>query len=158
MTWSRTPSGWRELKKSRSHLCSEALRDYVARHSAESSTDALDRIRDEVPQRIPARRRAPHPGALRLVIAQGSAINRSRVVTVVCAAPTQSVVSLPAQADDVAQPPMLQRSARVTGLPGNAALDATAERAHRADSQRRPMRSSPDAGRKRHIARGDARY
>jgi len=37
-----------ELKKSRSRLYSDAVREYVARHSAESVTDALDRVCDEV--------------------------------------------------------------------------------------------------------------
>lgn len=37
-----------ELKKSRSRLYADALREYVARHSAESVTDALDRVCDEV--------------------------------------------------------------------------------------------------------------
>jgi len=37
-----------ELKKSRSRLYGDAVREYVARHSAESVTDALDRVCDEV--------------------------------------------------------------------------------------------------------------
>jgi metal-responsive CopG/Arc/MetJ family transcriptional regulator len=38
----------RELKKSRSRLYGDAVREYVARHSGESITDALDRVCDEV--------------------------------------------------------------------------------------------------------------
>ena len=38
----------RELKKSRSRLYSDAVREYVARHSAESVTEALDRLCEEV--------------------------------------------------------------------------------------------------------------
>ena len=38
----------RELKKSRSRLYGDAVREYVARHSAESITESLDRICDEV--------------------------------------------------------------------------------------------------------------
>jgi len=38
----------RELKKSRSRLYGDAVREYVARHSAESVTDTLDRLCDEV--------------------------------------------------------------------------------------------------------------
>ncbi len=38
----------RRLKKSRSRLYGDAVREYVARHSAESVTEALDRICDEV--------------------------------------------------------------------------------------------------------------
>ncbi len=38
----------RELKKSRSRLYGDAVREYVARHSAESVTEALDRLCDEV--------------------------------------------------------------------------------------------------------------
>jgi len=38
----------RELKKSRSRLYGDAVREYVARHSAESITEALDRVCDEV--------------------------------------------------------------------------------------------------------------
>ena len=38
----------RELKKSRSRLYGDAVREYVARHSAESVTAALDRVGDEV--------------------------------------------------------------------------------------------------------------
>jgi metal-responsive CopG/Arc/MetJ family transcriptional regulator len=37
-----------ELKKSRSRLYGDAVREYVARHSADSITDALDRVCDEV--------------------------------------------------------------------------------------------------------------
>lgn len=37
-----------ELKKSRSRLYCDAVREYVARHSAESVTEALDRVCDEV--------------------------------------------------------------------------------------------------------------
>ena len=37
-----------ELKKSRSRLYGDAVREYVARHSAESITEALDRVCDEV--------------------------------------------------------------------------------------------------------------
>jgi metal-responsive CopG/Arc/MetJ family transcriptional regulator len=38
----------RELKKSRSRLYGDAVREYVARHSAEGITEALDRVCDEV--------------------------------------------------------------------------------------------------------------
>jgi metal-responsive CopG/Arc/MetJ family transcriptional regulator len=38
----------RELNKSRSRLYGDAVREYVARHSAESITEALDRLCDEV--------------------------------------------------------------------------------------------------------------
>ncbi len=38
----------RELKKSRSRLYADALREYVARHSAQSITETLDRVCDEV--------------------------------------------------------------------------------------------------------------
>ena len=38
----------RELKKSRSRLYGDAVREYVARHSAESITESLDRVCDEV--------------------------------------------------------------------------------------------------------------
>jgi metal-responsive CopG/Arc/MetJ family transcriptional regulator len=38
----------RELKKSRSRLYGDAVREYVARHSAQSITESLDRICDEV--------------------------------------------------------------------------------------------------------------
>jgi metal-responsive CopG/Arc/MetJ family transcriptional regulator len=38
----------RELKKSRSRLYGDAMREYVARHSAESITEALDRVCGEV--------------------------------------------------------------------------------------------------------------
>jgi metal-responsive CopG/Arc/MetJ family transcriptional regulator len=38
----------RELKKSRSRLYGDAVREYIARHAAESITDALDRVCDEV--------------------------------------------------------------------------------------------------------------
>ena len=38
----------RELKKSRSRLYGDAVREYVARHSAESVTEALDHVCDEV--------------------------------------------------------------------------------------------------------------
>ena len=38
----------RELKKSRSRLYGDAVREYVARHSAESITESLDRLCDEV--------------------------------------------------------------------------------------------------------------
>ena len=38
----------RELKKSRSRLYGDAMREYLARHSAEGITDALDRLYDEV--------------------------------------------------------------------------------------------------------------
>jgi len=41
----------RELKKSRSRLYGDAVREYVARHSAESITEALDRVCDEVDRR-----------------------------------------------------------------------------------------------------------
>lgn len=34
----------RELKKSRSRLYGDAVREYVARHSAESITESLDRL------------------------------------------------------------------------------------------------------------------
>ena len=34
----------RELKKSRSRLYGDAVREYVARHSAESITETLDRV------------------------------------------------------------------------------------------------------------------
>lgn len=39
----------RELKQSRSQLYSRAVREYVARHSADSITDALDSICAEEP-------------------------------------------------------------------------------------------------------------
>jgi predicted transcriptional regulator len=38
----------RELKKSRSRLYGDAVREYLARHSAESITDSLDRLCDEL--------------------------------------------------------------------------------------------------------------
>ncbi len=38
----------RELKKSRSRLYGDALREYVARHSVESITETLDRVCGEV--------------------------------------------------------------------------------------------------------------
>ena len=38
----------RELKKSRSRLYGDAVREYIARHSAESITESLDRLCDEV--------------------------------------------------------------------------------------------------------------
>jgi hypothetical protein len=38
----------RQLKKSRSRLYGDAVREYVARHSGESITEALDRVCDEV--------------------------------------------------------------------------------------------------------------
>lgn len=38
----------RRTKKSRSQLFSEAVREYMARHSPEEITDAMDRICDEV--------------------------------------------------------------------------------------------------------------
>ena len=38
----------KRTKKSRSQLFSEALREYIARHSPEEITDAMDRICDEV--------------------------------------------------------------------------------------------------------------
>jgi metal-responsive CopG/Arc/MetJ family transcriptional regulator len=38
----------RELKKSRSRLYGDAVREYLARHSAESVTEALDRVCAEV--------------------------------------------------------------------------------------------------------------
>ncbi len=41
----------RELKKSRSRLYGDAVREYLARHSAESVTEALDRLCDEVESR-----------------------------------------------------------------------------------------------------------
>ena len=34
----------RELKKSRSRLYGDAVREYIARHSAESVTETLDRV------------------------------------------------------------------------------------------------------------------
>ncbi len=41
----------RELKKSRSRLYGDAVREYVARHSAESITESLDRLCAEVDAR-----------------------------------------------------------------------------------------------------------
>jgi metal-responsive CopG/Arc/MetJ family transcriptional regulator len=38
----------RELNKSRSRLYGDAVREYLARHSAESITESLDRLCDEV--------------------------------------------------------------------------------------------------------------
>jgi hypothetical protein len=38
----------REQKKSRSRLYGDAMREYIARHSAENITEALDRVCDEV--------------------------------------------------------------------------------------------------------------
>ena len=38
----------RELKKSRSRLYGDAVREYVARHSTESITDSLDRVCEQV--------------------------------------------------------------------------------------------------------------
>lgn len=38
----------RELNKSRSRLYGDAVREYVARHSADSVTEALDHVCDEV--------------------------------------------------------------------------------------------------------------
>ena len=108
----------RELKKSRSRLYGDAVREYVARHSAESVTEALDRVCDEVECRATSRA-PPHavPRAQRLVIAQGEvwwadlaepigsepgfrrpvvvvqgdAFNRSRIATVVCVALTSNL-------------------------------------------------------------------
>ena len=37
-----------ELKKSRSRLYGDAVREYVARHSAESITESLDRLCDQL--------------------------------------------------------------------------------------------------------------
>ena len=37
-----------ELKKSRSRLYGDAVREYIARHSAESITESLDRVCDAV--------------------------------------------------------------------------------------------------------------
>lgn len=37
-----------ELKKTRSRLYGDAVREYVARHSADSITETLDRVCDEV--------------------------------------------------------------------------------------------------------------
>lgn len=39
----------RRLKKSRSELYSRAVREYVARHSADQVTEALDLLCEEVP-------------------------------------------------------------------------------------------------------------
>ena len=50
----------RELKKSRSRLYSDAVREYVARHSAESITETLDRLCDEVDPRGDFVRTAAH--------------------------------------------------------------------------------------------------
>jgi metal-responsive CopG/Arc/MetJ family transcriptional regulator len=41
----------REQRKSRSRLYGDAVREYVARHSGESVTDALDRLCEEVEPR-----------------------------------------------------------------------------------------------------------
>lgn len=41
----------RKLKKSRSRLYGDAVREYVARHSAESVTESLDRVCDEIESR-----------------------------------------------------------------------------------------------------------
>ena len=41
----------RELNKSRSRLYGDAMREYLARHSAESITESLDRLCDEVEPR-----------------------------------------------------------------------------------------------------------
>jgi len=41
----------REQRKSRSRLYGDAVREYVARHSDESVTEALDRLCDEVEPR-----------------------------------------------------------------------------------------------------------
>ncbi|MDO8847084.1 MAG: ribbon-helix-helix domain-containing protein [Coriobacteriia bacterium] len=39
----------RELGQSRSRLYSQAMREYLARHSADSVTEALDRVCAEIP-------------------------------------------------------------------------------------------------------------
>ena len=128
----------RELKKSRSRLYGDAVREYIARHSAESITESLDRLceRGRLPQRLRPNRRASHPGRLRLVIAQGEvwwadlaepagsepgfrrpvvvvqgdAFNRSRISTVVCVALTSNLRWAEA-------PGNVLLSARLTGLP-----------------------------------------
>jgi len=41
----------RELKKSRSRLYGDAVREYIARHSAESITESVNRVCDEVDPR-----------------------------------------------------------------------------------------------------------
>jgi predicted transcriptional regulator len=41
----------RELKKSRSRLYGDAVREYIARHSAESITESVNRVCDEVDRR-----------------------------------------------------------------------------------------------------------
>ncbi|MBM3147120.1 MAG: hypothetical protein FJ000_04405 [Actinobacteria bacterium] len=48
----------RELKKSRSRLYGDAVREYVARHSAQSITESLDRVCDEVDCRVELARAA----------------------------------------------------------------------------------------------------
>jgi len=95
------------------------VREYVARHSAESITDSLDRGLRQVDCRseFAGAACAPHSGAPRLVIAQGEvwwaelaepsgsepgfrrpvvivqgdAFNRSRIATIVCAALTSNL-------------------------------------------------------------------
>jgi hypothetical protein len=49
-----------ELNKSRSRLYGDAVREYVARHSAESITEALDHVCDEVDCRSGFARTAAH--------------------------------------------------------------------------------------------------
>lgn len=44
----------RELKKSRSRLYGDAVREYVARHSGESVTETLDRVCAEVAPSAPS--------------------------------------------------------------------------------------------------------
>ena len=41
----------RELKKSRSRLYGDAVREYIARHSAESITESVDRVCAELDSR-----------------------------------------------------------------------------------------------------------
>ena len=62
-----------ELNKSRSRLYGDAVREYVARHSAKRVTETLDRVCAEAGPggRVHAGGGAPQAGALRLVIAQG---------------------------------------------------------------------------------------
>lgn len=50
----------RELNKSRSRLYGDAMREYLARHSAESVTEALDRLCDEVECRSDFARAVAH--------------------------------------------------------------------------------------------------
>ena len=44
----------RRTRKSRSHVFSSALREYVARHSPDEVTEAMDRVCEELGERVDA--------------------------------------------------------------------------------------------------------